>query len=261
MFIFYSVQKKSARQLKISKAEAETANETKSKFLANVSHELRTPLNAIIGFSDILKNDRVGPMNDEQIKEYSKLINDSGKHLLSIINDILDINKIEAGMMEMNEESIDISWLLDDVNHLLRQTAMQANIELFFDADNNLPDLFGDERQIKQILINLVNNSIKFSEPETSIRTTASLREDRGITIKIQDEGVGMSPEDVKRAMMPFTRIQNNLKGKTEGTGLGLPFAKVLTELHSGTMTISSVLGQDTSVELNFPPERAMAAN
>lgn len=261
LFMFYSVQKKSSANLKISKAEADTANQAKSKFLANVSHELRTPLNAIIGFSDIMKNDRVGPMKAEQTKEYSKLINDSGKHLLSIINDILDINKIEAGQMEMNEDAIDISWLLDDVNHLLRQTAMQANIELSFDADSNLPDLYGDERQIKQILINLVNNSIKFSEAETSIRTTAHLREDRGITIKVQDEGYGMSPDDLERAMLPFMRVQNNLKSDKEGTGLGLPLAKVLTELHSGTMTITSVLGQGTSIELNFPSERALAAS
>ena len=258
LFMFNSSQKKSSQKLKISKAEADNANKAKSIFLANVSHELRTPLNAIIGFSDIMKNDVIGIMNADQTKEYSKLINDSGKHLLSIINDILDINRIEAGKMEMHEDAIDISWLLDDVSHLLQQTATQANVELFFNVDSNLPDLFGDERQIKQILINLVNNSIKFSESETSIRASAHLREDRGITIKVQDEGVGMSEEDLEKAMEPFRRIQNDQIDEKEGTGLGLPLAKMLTELHNGTMIVSSVLGQGTLVELNFPSERAI---
>lgn len=261
LLMFYSVQRKSSKDLKISKIEADSANQAKSKFLANVSHELRTPLNAIIGFSDIMQNDRIGPMDIDQTKEYSKLINDSGNHLLSIINDLLDINKIESGKMEMQEDAIDISWLLDDVNHLLQQTALQANIELFFDADNSLPDLLGDERHIKQILINLVNNSIKFSDAQTSIKTTAHLRKDKGITIKIQDEGIGMSIEDVKIAMEPFMRIQNTGKSEKEGTGLGLPLAKALTELHNGTMVVTSALGQGTLIELNFPIERAIATS
>ncbi len=261
LLMFYSAQRKSSKELKISKIEADSANHAKSKFLANVSHELRTPLNAIIGFSDIMRNDRVGPMDVDQTKEYSKLINDSGNHLLSIINDILDINKIESGKMEMQEDAIDISWLLDDVNHLLQQTALQANIDLFFDADNSLPDLLGDERHIKQILINLVNNSIKFSDEQTSIKTTAHLRKDKGITIKIQDEGIGMSMDDVKTAMEPFMRIQDTGKSEEEGTGLGLPLAKALTELHNGTMVITSALGQGTLIELNFPVERAIATS
>lgn len=259
LLMFYSAQRKSSDELKTSKIEADSANQAKSKFLANVSHELRTPLNAIIGFSDILQNDRVGPMDSDQTKEYSKLINDSGNHLLSIINDILDINKIESGKMEIQEDAIDISWLLDDVHHLLQQTALQANIELFFDADKSLPDLLGDERHIKQILINLVNNSIKFSDAQTSIRTTAHQRKDKGITIKIQDEGIGMTSDDVKIAMEPFMRIQNTDKSEQEGTGLGLPLAKALTELHNGTMIVTSALGQGTLIELNFPVERAIA--
>lgn len=261
LFMFYSAQKKSREDLEVSKIEADSANLAKSKFLANVSHELRTPLNAIIGFSDILQNDRLGPMDTDQAKEYSKLINDSGNHLLSIINDILDITKIESGKMEMQEDTIDISWLLDDVDHLLQQTATKANIELFFDAGTNLPDLLGDERYLKQILINLVNNSIKFSDAKTSIRTTAHLRKDKGITIKIQDEGIGMSMEDVKIAMEPFMRIQNNGENEQEGTGLGLPLAKALTELHNGTMVVTSAPSQGTLIELNFPTERAIAAS
>lgn len=258
--LFFAAQRKSAIALKISKAKADDANQTKSKFLANVSHELRTPLNAIIGFSDIMKNEGTGQMKTGQYKEYSALVNDAGRHLLSIINDILDLNKIEAGMMELNEDAIDISWLLDDIDHLLQQTAIKAEIELQFNCEENLPELYGDERQIKQILINLVNNSIKFSESNTEIHTSAHLREGGGITIKIQDQGQGMTESELEKAMQPFSQIKDNLNSDQEGTGLGLPLAKAMTELHNGIIKITSVKGEGTLVELDFPTERVITA-
>ncbi len=247
-----------AEDLRIARDEAQTASGAKSEFLANMSHELRTPLNAIIGFSEIMASEIMGPLGSEVYRDYSAHIKDSGTHLIALINDILDLSKVEAGMAEIDEEVLHVPLAIDSVVRLLAQRADQAGIELQQEVATNAPDLRADERKFKQILTNLLSNAIKFTEPGGRVALRARCDAAGGYIIQVADTGIGMAPEDVPKALKQFVQVDNPQARKHIGTGLGLPLAKTLVELHGGTLTLESELGVGTTVTLCFPPERTL---
>jgi signal transduction histidine kinase len=236
---------------------AERANEAKSLFLANMSHELRTPLNAIIGFSDILRNQRFGEMGNPRYKEYAADINESGMHLLSIINAILDLSKIEAGSAStVGETEFDVDAVIESAEHMVRMLAERGDVALFVQKPEMSVHLIGVERMVRQILVNILSNAVKFTGTGGVVSLTASLRSNGSFVVSISDTGIGMSPEDVKLALTPFGQADNSLSRKHAGTGLGLPLAKAMMELHNGRLMVRSAPGRGTTIILVFPAER-----
>ncbi|MGC2856833.1 ATP-binding protein [Novispirillum sp. DQ9] len=238
-------------------SQAETANRTKSEFLANMSHELRTPLNAIIGFSEVMAQEVFGPISD-QYRDYAGNIHDSGRHLLDIINDILDVSKIESGQLVLHEEDVDLTAIAAASVRLVRERADRAQIALISDLAPGLPLLHGDMRRLKQVFINLLSNAVKFTPPDGTVTISARPTGDGGLRVVVADTGIGMKAEDVPLALTPFRQIDSGLARRHEGTGLGLPLTKALVELHGGTLAIHSVFGEGTEIRLWFPPARVV---
>ena len=243
-----------------AKARAELANRTKSEFLANMSHELRTPLNAIIGFADLIATEVRGPIGQACYLEYSRDIKNSGIHLLEIINDILDLSKIEAGKLDLVEETVALPSLIQSCMRLIGERAQNASIRLSSEIAPNIPLIRADERKLKQILINLLSNAVKFTP--TCGQVTVTCRADRqtGIKIAIADTGIGIAPGDMAKVLTPFTQVENTLARRFDGTGLGLPLANSLTRLHGGTLTLESELGKGTTVTVSLPADRILSA-
>ena len=243
------------RQLDTLRQARDIANEasrSKSEFLANMSHELRTPLNAIIGFSEALHNELFGPIGSPRYREYAEDIHDSGVHLLNLINDILDLSKIEAGHFKLHEDEADLNPIVNAALRLVHHRAEMAGITV----NSILPDpplvITVDERAMKQVLINLLTNAVKFSEPGSEVTVSASVGS-QSLRISVADQGIGMDPEDIPRALSPFTQLDGTLSRAHEGTGLGLPLAKHMTELHGGTLSIESAAGVGTTVHIDLP--------
>ena len=241
-----------ATALEQAKDAAEHADSSKSNLLANVSHELRTPLNAIIGFSEVMRNQILGPILNPKYREYIEDIHKSGEHLLEMINDILDFSKIEAGHLELYEETIDLEDAINSVVRLLRDQATSAELNVVPLVASNLPQLKGDTRRLKQVLINLLSNSIKFTPAGGSIEITAEAAED-GIDLIVKDSGIGIPEADLERVMLPFAQVDNPMSRKHLGTGLGLPLAKRLVELHGGNFRLQSEVGVGTRITAHFP--------
>jgi two-component system cell cycle sensor histidine kinase PleC len=233
--------------------EAETANRTKSEFIANVSHELRTPLNAIIGFSEIMK---LGFGNPEKQAEYAGSIYESGRHLLEIIDDILDVSVIEAGKLELTESRIEIGEVAASCLHLFEVRAKEARVELTSKIAPDLPSFVGDKRRIKQILINLLSNAVKFTPAGGKVCVAAELGADRGLELTVSDSGVGMDSQGISKALTPFGHVGNEFTRDHDGTGLGLPLAVGMANAHGGKLHIESEPGKGTKVKVSFPPER-----
>jgi signal transduction histidine kinase len=247
------------QHLRAAKEGAEAANRAKSEFLANMSHELRTPLNAIIGFSEIIKNEMFGPVQNDRYSNYAGNIYESGTHLLGLINEVLDMAKLESGQVELNEEEVEISTLVDSCLRLIEPQARDAGVNLSSSIDPGLPNLRVDNRRMRQALLNLISNAVKFT-PEGGIATILGARtENGGVCIKVTDTGIGMSPEQIPKAMEAFGQIDSALSRKYEGTGLGLPIAKHLVELHGGRLTVESAAGAGTTVTIDLPPGRVVA--
>jgi len=251
-------QKRIEREIKAAKEDAELASRAKSSFLAIMSHELRTPLNAIIGFSEIMDMKMFGPVGGEQYRDYVKDIHESGKHLLSMINDILDLSKIEAGKMDIREESVSLIQLSKDACSLIRDKARNKDIEIIYDFPDDLPEVLVDHRMIKQVLLNLLSNALKFMEKNGKVTLKAKQSENGGIVFSVIDTGIGMTAGEIELALTPFTQIEGSFVRKYDGTGLGLPLAKSLIELHGGVMKIESTPGSGTKASLYFPPERTL---
>ncbi len=246
-------------ELVSAKEEAESANEAKTDFLANMSHELRTPLNAIMGFSEIMKMEVLGPLGDDKYRDYVGDINDSAVHLLQLINDILDISKAGAGKLELEEETVDVRDAIEASVRLLRPKVESGELELKVSIVDALPYLQGDERKLKQILLNILSNAVKFTPPGGEVAIVAGCDADGHMVITVQDTGVGVAEQDLGKVFSPFTQARHSLIRDHEGTGLGLPLAKAMVELHDGVMTFDSRIGVGTTVTVTFPRARIVS--
>jgi two-component system cell cycle sensor histidine kinase PleC len=239
--------------------KAENASKAKSSFLANMSHELRTPLNAILGFSEVLEREMFGPLANRTYKDYAGDINSSGRYLLTLINDILDLSRIESGRIEFNEEPLALVASLQHAQHLLGLKAAEKDIQIEIAADQNLPKVMADARAVNQIAINLLTNAIKFSPAKGRITMTARRLPSGAVTLAVRDNGPGIPQQEVHHALSAFARGTLATKKAIEGAGLGLPIVKGLVELHGGTLDITSEPGKGTEVFCIFPAARVLS--
>ena len=244
-------------ELVAAKAAAESASRAKSEFLANMSHELRTPLNAILGFSEIIKTRAFGA-SSERYHDYAGDIFNSGKHLLALINDILNLSRLEAGQMSLEEEDIDLASTVEACVNLVATQARRSKIRVSVSLDEDIPSIRADDRRLRQILINLLSNAVKFTPEGGQVRVSSSQR-NGGLAIAVTDTGIGIAPQDIPKVMTPFGQVDSKVRRKQEGTGLGLPLAKQLVELHGGTFAIESKINIGTTVTFVLPPERIVA--
>ena len=247
--------------LRQAKDEADSANRSKSQFIATMSHELRTPLNSIIGFTEIMQHEVMGPIGNETYKSYIADIHASGAHLLQLINDILDLTKAEAGMLELNEEVIGLDEVIRAVVRISRASLEKANLTVDIDLQPGLPPLRADERKVRQVLFNLLGNAVKFTPAGGAITIHASFDRQAGMRLTVADTGIGIAPENLQRVMEPFVQIDSSISRNHPGTGLGLPAVKALVEAHGGTLELTSAIGAGTKATVIFPPERAVVAD
>src|SRR5438067_6912140 len=239
---------------------AESANVAKSRFLAQMSHELRTPLNAILGFSEVMKSEIFGAHAVPVYKEYSADIHNSGVHLLNLINEILDLSRIEAGRYELNEESVSLVHVVADCHHLLKLRASSRGITIHEVFEQGMPRLWADERAIRQVVLNLLSNSIKFTPQGGEIWLKAGWTASGGQYLSVKDTGSGIPEDEIPIVLASFGQGSNSIKSAEQGAGLGLPIAKNLIDLHGGTFALKSKLRIGTEVIITFPPERVMSA-
>jgi signal transduction histidine kinase len=232
------------------------ASRAKTEFLANMSHELRTPLNAIIGFAEVMHMELLGPIGNQQYHGYVGDIHDSARHLLGLINDILDVAKIEAGRADLMETTVDLRAIFEAVARLIRERAVRAEVRLDVSLQPGLPPLTADERKMKQILINLLSNSVKFTPAGGIIRLIARLDEAGDLIIVVADTGIGIAAEDIEKVLEPFGQVDSSMSRKHRGTGLGLPLTRGLVEIHGGSFKLESTPGTGTTVTLRFPARR-----
>jgi signal transduction histidine kinase len=243
------------QQLRADKDQAELANRGKSEFIATMSHELRTPLNAIIGFSEVMQQELHGALGSPMYRDYCRDILESGRHLLSIINDVLDISKVEAGKLRLHEDDVELPLVVAAVLRLMRERAEAGGVTLSSELADGLPLLRADERLLKQILSNLLSNAVKFT-PKGGTATVQSRVESDCVVIAVKDTGIGMAPDQIPRAMERFGQVDNSLSRKFEGTGLGLPLVKAFVELHGGTIELQSQPEVGTTAIVRLPASR-----
>jgi len=250
-----------ARKYEMEKVKAEGANKAKSEFLANMSHELRTPLNAINGFSEIMMNEMFGVLGDARYKGYCLDIHNSGQHLLALINDILDMSKIEAGKMNLKFEPMHLEDVAEDAVRLIRNRAEAAGLKLAIDFPQ-LPEIEADYRAVKQVLLNLLSNAIKFTPRAGSVTVRAEMRRDplgERIRVSVTDTGIGIAKEDLARLARPFEQVESQLSKTTQGTGLGLALTKSLIEMHDGALDMASTPGEGTTVSFTLPVRQSQS--
>lgn len=253
-------ERKKARQLLLAaKDEAESANRAKSEFLANMSHELRTPLNAILGFSEVIRSQVLGPVGIAKYVEYADDVHRSGEHLLEIISDILDVARIDAGQISLDEDIVTVEELIESSVMLIRERAEAGELDLALELPPDMPSIMCDRRKIKQIVINLLSNAVKFTERGGRVSVGARIDDGSGeAVIEVRDSGVGMVVEDIPRVMEPFTQIASPMTRQHEGTGLGLPLVKKLVELHGGSIDMETAPGEGTTVRVRLPASRVV---
>ncbi len=244
------------RELTAANLNAELSSRAKAEFLANMSHELRTPLNAIIGFAELIRDEHFGPCGEYH--DYASYIHASGQHLLSIINDILDVSKVESGLIEVDEERIDVRSVIEAVVVMVTCRAQKGAVKIEVDMSDSLPALRADQRKLKQALLNLLSNAVKFTNTGGKVTIKAWCEPAGGHVFRISDTGIGIALDDIPRALAPFQQVSAELHRKYEGTGLGLPLAKAFVELHGGSLDLQSRLGVGTTVTVRLPSERVV---
>ncbi len=242
--------------LEIGLARSTEANRAKSEFIANMSHELRTPLNAIIGFSEVIRDQILGPTATAAYRDYANDIHGAGQHLLKIINNVLDISKIEAGKLELNDGKIDVGDVIQSALKFINPAAAEKGIALSMEVSPDLPMLMADELRVRQILLNLLSNAVKFSDPGDVVVVGAALRDTGALALWVADHGIGMSEADIATAMEPFSQVESSLSRSHEGIGLGLPLVRGFVTLHGGFVEFHSTPGVGTTVYVVFPKER-----
>jgi signal transduction histidine kinase len=242
-----------------AKDAAEVASRAKSAFLANMSHELRTPLNAIIGFSEMLELETFGALGNARYRGYARDIGDSGRHLLSVINDVLDISRVEFGALGLVEESVDLAALIATSLRVVEPKARDVGLRLELHLPRDLPMITADARRLRQVLLNILSNAVKFTPAGGHVLVKAAVS-GAAITVVVEDSGIGIAPEDVAKVLRPFGQIDSRLARKYEGTGLGLPLAKAMTESHGGTLEVESTPGRGTTVSIALPAWRIRAS-
>jgi PAS domain S-box-containing protein len=254
-----SERRRVEKELRDARDKAEAASRAKSAFLANMSHELRTPLNAIIGFSELIINEGFGPIGNARYADYVRDINTSGSHLLGIINNILDLSKAEANRLELRDDLVDVAEAAAMSVTTIREQATRDNLQILIDIPAEFPLLRADEGKLRQILINILSNAVKFTKAGGYIALKAVLGPEGGMALTITDSGIGMPREKIAVAMEPFGQVDSALNRRYEGTGLGLPLTKRLVELHDGTLELDSEPGWGTRVKMAFPAARVVA--
>jgi signal transduction histidine kinase len=253
-----TAERERERKLKDATESSLLATRSKSEFLANVSHELRTPLNAIVGFADMFVNQAFGPLGSDKYVEYSRDIHHSATYLQRLINDILDVSKAESGKVDLQEGLVDLGHLINSALRMVRDHADKKMLVLATEIDEHLPQLRADEGKMRQILINLLSNAVKFTEDGGRITVRARERMDGGMTIAVADTGIGIEDEDIPRALEPFVQLDTGLSRQFQGTGLGLPLASRLTELHGGRLDLQSRRGVGTVASVVLPQSRCV---
>jgi two-component system cell cycle sensor histidine kinase PleC len=243
-----------------ARRRAEESNIAKSQFLATMSHELRTPLNAILGFSEVIKNELFGPLQVPAYKEYINDIHASGQHLLNLINEILDLSRVEAGRYELKEEAIDLANLVEDCQHMLNLRAKARSITVRVQAESHLPKIWADERAIRQVTLNLLSNAIKFTPQGGEVDLKVGWTASGGQYLSVTDNGPGIPENEIPIVLSSFGRGSSALKSAEQGSGLGLPIVKGLVDLHGGSFTLRSKLREGTEVVITIPPQRVMDA-
>jgi len=238
--------------------KAHAASDAKSEFLAVMSHELRTPLNAILGFSEVLKQEMFGSLGSDRYRSYADDIHDSGKFLLNLINDILDLSKAESGKLTLVEEEVDPAEVLNRCLRMFREKAAKQGVRLVLEIPDSIPQLRVDPRLLNQLLINLISNAVKFTTKGGSVVVSAADEGDAGYRIRVEDSGIGITKEDLPKVIEPFIQVESAFSRKHEGTGLGLPLVKKIVELHGGKLDIASELGVGTTVTACFPTARVI---
>jgi len=253
-----TIWKRTEKELREAKETAEAASRQKSEFLARISHELRTPLNAIMGFSDVMRLGQFGDIKNDKYRGYVNDIHASGSHLLSLINDLLDLSKIESGKMELNFTAVNVADCTDHATKLLQETATRARVLVRKSFPDKLPRVVADLRAMRQVMLNLLSNAIKFTDPGGQVIISASVSKSGELTLKLKDTGIGMDAAQLKDALEPFKRVETAGR-ETQGTGLGLPLTKALVEANRAKFELSSEPGQGTLIEITFPTTRVLA--
>lgn len=243
------------RQLKVERDRANAANRAKTDFLANMSHELRTPLNAILGFSEFMRKEMLGPLGAPEYRAYVDDIHDSGRHLHALINDILDIAKAEAGGLQLDEREFELDEIVEGALRMMRTASERAEVEIAVEIAPDLPAVRGDRRRVCQVLLNLLSNAIKFTKPGGRVVVRVA-RRDGGLEIAVEDNGIGMSPDQIEQVFEPFSQFSVDPTLAREGAGLGLGLSRRIMEQHDGRLTLESRFGEGTVVRAFFPASR-----
>jgi signal transduction histidine kinase len=244
-----------SRHLAKALQDADAANHAKSLFLATMSHELRTPLNAVIGFSELLASQMLGPLGHDRYCEYADDIHRSGEHLLSLINDVLDLSRLDTGDLALADDDVDLSDIAATTLAMLREQAQRSGVTLKCQVAADFPLLCADRRRLRQVLLNLLSNAVKFTPEGGEVELTAAWNQE-GATLRVRDTGIGIAPHDVPKAFERFGQVDNSLSRKYEGVGLGLPISKQLVESHGGSLTLESAPNEGTTITIVLPAER-----